>query len=201
MRDLSDGMSSFQNPEEFVRWLGQLDSNRLYAQFLNAQARSYRENILSYLEQSPAWRKSERILDMGCGPGYFPRIFAEALQGKTYLGVDRDPTLAKLYKDLAEHSLKRGRNDSCIAEARKAAPKLGFKITDDRPLGVPRLTAEVKTHFTRYMVIASELLERFYSIRSDRGQILKDMMEWSAHDEAEVLKGGGRWLVLSSVSP
>lgn len=101
-----------------------------------------------------------------------------------------------MYDELRRLSRSKGRNDDCVGNVKRLAGRFGFEVVFEEPVHVPIVSAKAKEQFVRYVTLVSELLERFYSIHSDRRRILSDLNRWSNSKASSAELGGGRWLLL-----
>lgn len=59
-----------------------------WADLLELQVNCFADGEISWLGNLAAWRRAERVLDVGCGQGSFVAALHEAFPAKRYVGID-----------------------------------------------------------------------------------------------------------------
>ncbi|MBI3549237.1 MAG: class I SAM-dependent methyltransferase [Elusimicrobia bacterium] len=90
----------------------------------------------------------------------------------------------------------RGRHDDCVGKVKRLAGRNGLRVAFEEPVRVPVASRSAKRKLVRYVALVSELLERFYAIRTDRRRLLGDLSRWAKRGRSRAVLGGGRWLML-----
>lgn len=83
-----ENLSPFHH--EFFRTVMEVETPILYAATLICQTRIYSETIVNHLKKLSFWQKSQRILDLGCGPGEIAKVLLDSslLESKIYTAID-----------------------------------------------------------------------------------------------------------------
>jgi SAM-dependent methyltransferase len=109
------------------------------------------------------------------------------------------PAVRSMYDALARLERAKGRNNDPIRDVRRLAGGFGFRISFERPISFSVSSPKSKRQFVRFVFLVSELLNRFYSIKSDRREMLADLTRWASLAESKVdMADGGAWLLLES---
>lgn len=107
------------------------------------------------------------------------------------------PTLVKMYSSLHQVSNERGRNKDCIMESEKWAKENGFRVEKKKFTETKSATIDEKNTFILYTLYISELLERFYKLKTDQNELATQLIDWSNTQDSYAIITGGVWLILS----
>lgn len=107
------------------------------------------------------------------------------------------PALSKMYSSLHQISIERGRNKDCISESEKWADENKFKIEKKKFTETKLSTLEEKATFFWYSLYVSELLERFYQVKTNQKELLSQLTDWINTSNSTVKITGGVWMVLN----
>jgi len=107
------------------------------------------------------------------------------------------PVLTKMYSSLHQISNESGRNKDCIMESENWAKENGFRIERKKFTESKPTTIEDKNTFMLYTLYISELLERFYKLKTDQTELISQLTDWSNTQGSYAIITGGTWLVLS----
>ncbi|MBL8956094.1 MAG: class I SAM-dependent methyltransferase [Myxococcaceae bacterium] len=117
--------------------------------------------IVELVEALPL-RRGMRVLELGCGPGVAARLVAERIGAKNVLGIDRSKT--------------------AIAQARKSAPELTFRVAaiedftlaaDERPYDLA-FALRVGALDGRHPELEAKALARITAALTKKGRLFID---------------------------
>src|SRR5262245_2592813 len=79
---------------------------------LTLQVDLFLQHAADHLATLPAWRKAKRVVDVGCGNGYYLSRLSARHPGKSFVGIDVSPELIAAAKERhGERGLRFERRD------------------------------------------------------------------------------------------
>ncbi len=188
IRRAKERTRGFKNVQFDVADLYQLDRGKYDVIILFA--------VLQHLQDVPAAFAvlSQRLNDRGTFI-----VMDTNSAGDDFQATPEIPGLSKMYSELQLSSSKRGRNIDCLAQTKNWAARNGFQINAERITQAILTSAEDKSTYVSYTLFVSELLDRFYQIKTDQQLLLKELESWEATPSSSVKLPGGTWISFSRV--
>ncbi len=110
------------------------------------------------------------------------------------------PSVVKLFADLEAGSQNACRNEKCLDDVIASAPSAGFTVVKSIPSNLKINSPTDRRLLIEYVLRAAELIERFYSIQSDRELVLSELNAWDQSKSPTVNWGGAGWLWLKKTT-